>query len=135
MRVTPLVLSVFALACGGSTPPTSTSPTAADSSAPAAASAATVSPDHVDGPAAHELVKNGALLVDVRSADEFAEKHIEGAINVPADAVTSHDFGGKDKPLVLYCRAGHRSQKAAEALRASGYTNVRVLGPMSAWGN
>ena len=73
--------------------------------------------------------------MDVRSPEEFADKHIEGAVNVPIDTVTSHDFGGKDKPLVLYCRAGHRSQKAAEALRASGYTNVHVLGPMSAWGN
>jgi len=80
-------------------------------------------------------VKNGAQLVDVRSPDEFAEKHIDGAINVPIDAVTSHDFGGKDKPLVLYCRAGHRSQQAADALRAGGYTRVYLLGPMSAWGN
>lgn len=127
MRIIALILSV--VACGGSAPPASSSTTTASSSATAAPA-----PD-VDGPAAHELVKNGAQLVDVRSADEFAEKHIEGAINVPADAVTSHDFGSKNKPLVLYCRAGHRSQKAADALRASGYTHVHVLGPMSAWGN
>jgi phage shock protein E len=122
MRLTVLILLALAFACGGSAPP-----------APTTSSAAVV-PD-VDGPAAHELVKNGAQLVDVRSPDEFAEKHIEGAVNVAIDTVTSHDFGGKDKPLVLYCRAGHRSQKAAETLRASGYTNVHVLGPMSAWGN
>jgi len=128
MRALVLSLLLVAAACGGSATPSaapSPSPSSSSSSAPA---------DHVDGAQARELVKSGAQLVDVRSADEYASKHIEGAINVPADTLASHDFGGKDKPLVLYCAAGHRSEKAAETLRASGYTRVYVLGPMSAWG-
>ena len=122
MRALTLSLCIAVAACGGSAAP---SPAPSSSPAPS---------DHVDGPQARELVKNGAQLVDVRSADESATKHIEGAINVPADAIASHDFGGKDKPIVLYCAAGRRSQNAAETLRASGYTRVYVLGPMSAWG-
>lgn len=112
-----------ALACGGTSPATQT----ASTPPPAAA-------DSIDGPAARALVKNGALLVDVRSPEEFSEKHIDGAINVPLDAVATHDFGGKDKDLVLYCRSGHRSRQAAQALRSAGYTRVHLLGAMSAWG-
>lgn len=78
-------------------------------------------------------MKNGALLVDVRSPEEFQDKHVDGAVNVPLEQVGTHDFGGKDKAIVLYCRAGHRSEKAAEQLSSQGYTNVHLLGAMSAW--
>jgi phage shock protein E len=71
--------------------------------------------------------------VDVRTDDEYADKHIDRAINVPVDDVSTHDFGAKDTPLVLYCQKGPRSERAAQTLRAKGYTRVYVLGPMSAW--
>lgn len=79
-------------------------------------------------------MQDGATLVDVRTPDEYAAKHIDGAVNVPVDDVATHDFGGKDKPIVLYCMHGQRSSRAAEALRSSGYTHVYLLGAMSAWG-
>jgi len=113
------------VACGSSHPAAS-SPTA-----PAAESSSVT--EKVDGAKAHDLVAAGAVLVDVRSPDEYTQKHVEGAVNVPADQIASHDFGGKDKPLVLYCSAGHRSARAADQLRASGYTHVYLLGAMSAW--
>jgi len=125
-----IVSCAVAIACGGS------SAQSASSNAPApSASAATSSTpvDQVDGARAHELVKGGAILVDVRSPDEFAQGHIDGAVNVPLESIASHDFGGKDKPLVLYCRAGHRSKTAAETLQSNGYTQVHLLGAMSAW--
>jgi rhodanese-related sulfurtransferase len=118
-----LAVAMMAASCTPSSPPAAASP----------APSATVSADHVDGAKAHALVHDGAVLVDVRSPEEFASKHIEGAVNVPVDEVTSHDFGGKDKPVVLYCARGHRSEKAGEALRGQGYTHVYVLGAMSAW--
>jgi phage shock protein E len=106
---------------------------AAPAAAPLPASAPPAT-DRIDGATAHALVQGGATLVDVRSPDEFAAQHIEGAVNVPAAEVASHDFGGKDKAVVLYCTHGRRSQQAGEALRSQGYTRVYVLGPMSAWG-
>jgi len=112
--------------------PSCSSPTVAPASSPP--SAASASSGFIDGATAHALVRNGATLVDVRNTDEYSSGHIEGAINVPASEVASHDFGGKDKPLVLYCAHGHRSQQAGDALRGQGYTHVQVLGPMSAWG-
>jgi rhodanese-related sulfurtransferase len=121
-----VVLSTL-LGCASAPAPSASAPAAG--SAPAAAD-----PGQVDGAAAHKLVQDGALLVDVRSPDEFATKHIDGAVNVPVDALASHDFGGKDKPVVLYCMHGRRSAQAAQTLRSSGYTKVYLLGPMSAWG-
>ena len=115
------ILVALAVACGGSSSPPPAAPAASSDVA-------------VDGPKAHQLVAAGATLVDVRSADEYAQQHIDGAVNVPMDQVASHDFGGKDKPLVFYCTAGHRSKQAVDQLRASGYTHVYLLGPMSAWG-
>jgi len=124
MRILGAVLLTCMLgACGSAPPP-----------APVPPPAAAATPDSVDGPAAHKRVQDGATLVDVRSPDEYAQKHIDGAVNVPADDVATHDFGGKDKPLVLYCMHGRRSAQAAEKLRSAGYSHVYLLGPMSAWG-
>ena len=128
MRIALLVLPL-AIACGSSQPAPADAPTASASRPQAAAPGV----ERVDGAKARQLVASGAQLVDVRSPDEYAQKHVDGAVNVPLDAVASHDFGGKDKPLVLYCSAGHRSQTAAEKLRDAGYTHVYLLGAMSAW--
>jgi rhodanese-related sulfurtransferase len=105
-------------------------PAAAPTSPPLAATAS----DRVDGPMAHKLVGDGAALVDVRTPEEYAAKHLDGAINVPVDDVATHDFGSKDKSLVLYCMHGQRSSHAADVLRSNGYTHVYLLGAMSAWG-
>ena len=67
----------------------------------------------------------GARLVDVRSPEEYAAKHIEGAENAPVETV--------DSAIVLYCASGRRSARAAAALRARGYTRVYDLGAMSSW--
>ena len=126
MRVAPCLALVFALsACGApaASPPAAAAPTAA---APA--------PGPIDGPTAHALVKDGAALVDVRGPEEYAAGHIEGAVNVPIAEAATHDFGPKDKPVVLYCMHGRRSTEAGQVLRDRGYTRVYVLGPMSAWG-
>ncbi len=89
----------------------------------------------IDGPAARKLVEAGALLVDVRSADEFGAGHVDGAINVPVGRVAQH-FGAdadRSRPIVVYCRSGMRSARAKSILDAAGFEAVHNLGPMTAW--
>jgi phage shock protein E len=125
MRLTVLGLFLAAAplleACSGGTPP---APTPASAAAPST---------HVDGAQARELVKKGAHLVDVRTPEEYAAKHVDGAQNVPVDVVDKADLGPKDTPLVVYCQSGRRAARAVEVLRAKGYTNVSDLGAMSNW--
>jgi phage shock protein E len=84
---------------------------------------------------AHELVMSGARLVDVRTAAEFSQKHVESAANIPVQELDGRakELEPKDRPIVLYCRSGHRSSIAYDKLKQAGYTNVYDLGPMTAW--
>ena len=71
----------------------------------------------------------GALLLDVREADEYAEGHIPGAKNVRLQALRDVlEEIDPDTPLYVYCRSGVRSFKAATVLRGVGFTNVTDLG-------
>ena len=88
----------------------------------------------VDGATAHSLVKAGALLLDVRTEEEFADRHIEGARNIPVDRIeASVSSMPRDRPVVVYCASGGRATHAAQILHAAGI-DARNLGPMSAWG-
>ena len=72
---------------------------------------------------AREAVKNGALIVDVRTPKEFRQKHIAGAINLPIDAIMKGNIKlPKDKEIVVYCRTGSRSRVSAKVLREQGWT-------------
>jgi phage shock protein E len=84
---------------------------------------------------AKALVDGGALLVDVRTPEEFASGHIEGAKNIPVSEVQVRlaEFGAKDGKVVVYCRSGNRSGKAKTMLEAAGYTAVFNAGAYSAW--
>ena len=84
---------------------------------------------------AHALVQKGAVLLDVRSPDEFAAGHLEGAINVPVDRLESSlkEVGAPDRPMVVYCHSGRRSRWASEILQKNGFKKVHDLGPMSRW--
>ena len=72
----------------------------------------------------------GAILLDVRDPEEYAEGHIPGAQNVPLRAL--HRFADElpdfDTPLYVYCLSGVRALKAVTVLRGVGYTNVYHLG-------
>ncbi len=89
----------------------------------------------VDGPVARKLVAEGALLLDVRSPGEFAERHIDGAVNIPVESLNQRiaEVGPKDRDVVVYCRSGNRSASAKRMLVAAGYAKVHDLGPIGAW--
>ena len=74
----------------------------------------------------------GAVLIDVREADEFASGHIQGAWNVPLSRIQIIK-APKDTPLFLYCLRGSRSLKAARILKKMGYTNVRSIGGINGY--
>jgi phage shock protein E len=71
------------------------------------------------------IVKEGAFLVDVRSAGEFAGGNVKGSINIPLDQVANQlsKFKGKEQ-IVVFCRSGNRSSQAKSILEKNGFTNV-----------
>lgn len=89
----------------------------------------------VGGSEAHRLVAEGARLVDVRTAREFATGHIPGAVNIPVQELGRRigELDAKERPIVVYCRSGKRSGSAARILRRAGYSEVHDLGSISRW--
>ncbi len=92
--------------------------------------------DFISSEKAKTLVKEGALLLDVRSPAEFAAGHIEGAVNIPVqelEAKLGTFPAKKEQNVVVYCQSGRRSAKAREILQHAGYLNVFNLGGISNW--
>ena len=76
------------------------------------------------------------LIVDVRRADEFAEGHIPGAINIANEDIVSSEpaeLPDKDQVIYVYCRSGNRSKQASAKLAAMGYTNIVEFGGILDW--
>ena len=71
------------------------------------------------------------VLIDVRENYEFNEGHIPGAINIPLGNITKIDYS-LDKTIIVYCRSGNRSNKAAIKLKNMGY-NVKDMGGILDW--
>ena len=86
---------------------------------------------------AREIAKENVQIVDVRTASEYAEGHILGAVNID---VLSSDFADKiatldkAKTVALYCRSGRRSKSAAEQAVKQGFTVVELDGGVLSWG-
>jgi len=79
--------------------------------------------------AAH--LKNGALVIDVRSAGEFGSGHLPNALNFPLDEIETavpRRLKDKNQVLLLHCLSGTRSGFAKRRLRDMGYANVFNLG-------
>lgn len=76
-----------------------------------------------------------AVVIDVRTPEEFAAGHVEGAVNIPYEQIGSGIAGlkdlGKDSRILVYCQTGRRSAIAAEALGKLGYRSVQDGGGMS----
>ncbi len=73
-----------------------------------------------------ELVKEGALILDVRSKGEFVGGHIKGAVNISVDTLRNNLSKLKDKnqPIITCCASGMRSASAKSILQSNGYTQV-----------
>ena len=77
----------------------------------------------------------GAVLLDVRTPQEYREGHIPGSKNVPLQTIDkiSSVADNKDIPLFVYCYSGGRSRQATSMLQHMGYTNVQNIGGIAAY--
>lgn len=87
---------------------------------------------------AAEIMKKeqGYIILDVRTPEEYADKHIPGAINVPNESIGTGEIAllpDRAQLILVYCRSGNRSRQASARLAALGYTRVTEFGGISAW--
>ncbi len=72
-----------------------------------------------------QLIKDGAVIVDVRSKPEFNAGHVKGALNIPLEEIGSQAAKlKKHKHIITCCRSGNRSGMAKRVLEAQGMTQV-----------
>lgn len=82
------------------------------------------------------IIVEGALIVDVRTPEEFKEGHIEGSLNIPLDEIEKAMLWlQKDVPVVLVCASGNRSGAAVKILKSNGYEKVYNGGAWNSLGN
>lgn len=85
------------------------------------------------------LSRNKPLVLDVRKPEEFAEGHIQGAVNIPVADLkdrVSEIQKYKDKPVLVNCQKGMRSKAACGVLKAAEFTQIHNLeGGLDAWGS
>jgi rhodanese-related sulfurtransferase len=73
-----------------------------------------------------ELIKQGAIILDVRSKGEYAGGHIKDSINISVDALNNNlsKLKDKSKPIITCCASGMRSASAKSILKSNGYLQV-----------
>ncbi|MGC9402854.1 rhodanese-like domain-containing protein [Vibrio genomosp. F10] len=79
-----------------------------------------------------EKIKQGSMLIDVRTPEEYEQGHLDNAQLHPLQDIESWSESiAKDTPIVLYCRSGRRSGAALEQLKQKGFTHVHNAGGYS----
>ena len=76
------------------------------------------------------------IILDVRTTEEYSEKHIPGAINIPNETIGTEDIPELpdiEQLILVYCRSGNRSKQASEKLVKLGYTNIVEFGGINDW--
>ncbi len=88
----------------------------------------------VEASDAIELVRSGAVLIDVRTGFEFTRGHADGARHIPLERVGRRSSElPSDAHIVVICQSGHRSALAARTLAQRGFSVSTVLGGTPAW--
>lgn len=80
-----------------------------------------------------ELVKNGAVIIDVRTPGEFSGGNIKGSVNIPLDSLGNEKkkLPSKDKVIITCCASGMRSAAGKSMLKSKGYTAYNGGGYMA----
>lgn len=80
--------------------------------------------------------QEGYVILDVRTQEEYDQGHIPGAVLIPNTEIEERaekELPDKDQLILVYCRSGNRSKKAAEILVELGYTNIKEFGGITDW--
>jgi rhodanese-related sulfurtransferase len=85
----------------------------------------------IDPASARRRQRDGELIIDVRTPEEFADGHIAGAVNIPIDKLAAATLPAG--PVMTTCGGGGRGGKAAEALTAAGHEAYSIEGGTRAW--
>ena len=139
--ITALLCAALPLtACGGGQPSSasadrsgSSAPSASSAAAPSAEGSRKITPQEALAVMAGE---DPFVLLDVRTAEEYAEGYIEGAVLIPDTELRSRaeaELPDKDALILVYCRSGRRSALAAAVLAELGYTRVLDFGGIIDW--
>jgi len=78
-----------------------------------------------------KTIPENAIVIDVRTPQEFQSGHIKNAINIPYEVIgfkMKDVTEEKDREVLLYCRTGRRSGIALETLKKLGYTHAKNVG-------
>jgi rhodanese-related sulfurtransferase len=133
------VMSILLTACGQSGT-ASAAGTASGSTSGSTASQAGKNSDGytvIDAAAAKAMMdKGGVLVVDVRTAAEYADAHIPDAVNIPNESIGSEKPAGlpdTEAVILVYCRTGIRAADASAKLAKMGYSNIYDMGGITTW--
>jgi len=96
------------------------------------------SPQKISAVQAKAIMDEGKpyTLLDVRTEDEYKEGHIRGAVLIPVDELQTHaekELPDKNAFILVYCRSGARSARAAKTLAGMGYTGIHDFGGIIDW--
>lgn len=91
--------------------------------------------DELNIEAIKRSIASGALLIDVRTNDEYAAEHASGSINLPVEQISAGEYPEVDKSttIYVYCRSGKRANTALEAMKKAGYINVISITSLDNW--
>lgn len=92
--------------------------------------------EFITGTQARQMISyQGAIVIDVRTTDEYRARHVPGALHFPVESLGMdlHYLGDFNRPIIVYCRSGRRSAAAMKTLIQAGFGEVYNMGPLENW--